>query len=67
MNSTYRVVITGLSNGFTKDQVNNNLAVLLKTTADKLPDVFCQPPFAVKKNLDLDTAKKYQSGLPSIS
>lgn len=61
MNNTYRVLITGLSDGFTESQVNKNLSVLFKVSADKLPNVFTQPAYIVKKNLDMDTAKKYQS------
>lgn len=61
MDITYRVSITGLRDGFSKDQVNSGLANLFKTTTDKLPNVFSQPAYVVKKNLDLDTAKKYQS------
>lgn len=61
MNATYRVVISGLQEGFSKDQVNNNLAGLFKTTVEKLPDIFGQSTYVVKKNLDLETAKKYQA------
>jgi ribosomal protein L40E len=60
MSITYRVIITGLSNGFSLTQVKGNLATLFKTTVDKLPDIFGQSTFVVKKNIDLDTAKKYQ-------
>ena len=60
MDITYRVSITGLRDGFSKDQVNSGLANLFKTTTDKLPNFFSQPTYVVKKNLDLDTAKKYQ-------
>jgi len=63
MNTTYRVVIGGLQEGFSIDQVNRNLANLFKTTIDKLPDISGESNFIIKKNLDIETAKKYQSAI----
>ncbi|HEY9276739.1 MAG TPA: hypothetical protein VIO87_00860 [Methylotenera sp.] len=63
MNTTYRVVIGGLKEGFSKDQVNINLANLFKTTIDKLPDISSESNYVVKKNLDKETAEKYQSAI----
>ncbi len=60
MNTTYRVVIGGLKEGFSKDQVNANLANLFKTTVDKLPDISEGSNLVVKKSLDLTAAQKYQ-------
>lgn len=56
MNTTYRVVIGGLKEGFSKDQVNANLANLFKTTVDKLPDISEGSNLVVKKSLDLTAA-----------
>lgn len=63
MNKTYRVVIGGLKEGFSKDQVNINLANLFKTTIEKLPDISSESNYVVKKNLDKETAEKYQSAI----
>ena len=63
MVDTYQVVITGLSGEFSKNQVLINLASLFKITVDKLPDIFSQSKYVVKKNIDFDTAEKYKSAL----
>ena len=63
MNKTYQVVITGISDNYSKAQVSENLANLFKTSVDNIPNILNQSRYIIKKNLDLITAKKYQSSI----
>jgi len=62
---TYRVVITGVNNGFSHDQVIKGLAGLFKIPEDQAKNIVRHGSFTVKKNIDLQTAVKYQAALQS--
>jgi len=62
---TYRVVITGVNSGFSHDQVIKGLADLFKIPEDQAKNIVLHGSFTVKKNIDLQTAVKYQAALQS--
>jgi hypothetical protein len=60
----FQVVVSGkLAPGATREQVQQNIAKLFKTTVDKLGPMFSGERVAVKKDLDPATAAKYQAAL----
>ena len=61
MTETYRVVIKGVKEGFTKEQVVRNLATLFQSTEKRIHAKFEAPAFLVKKGLDLQSTGKYIS------
>ena len=61
MSETYRVVIKGVKEGFTKEQVIRNLATLFRSTEQRIRTKFEAPIFLVKKGLDLQSTEKYIS------
>lgn len=63
MNKTYQVVITGISDNYSKTQVTKNLANLFKTPIDAIPDILNQSRYVIKKNIDQITAQKYQASI----
>jgi hypothetical protein len=59
-----QIVVDGtLVEGAAPEQVKQRVAQLFKTTVDKVEPMFSGKPFAVKKGLDLETARKYQAAL----
>ncbi len=59
-----QVIVDGtVVEGATLAQVKPRIAQLFKTTVDKVEPMFSGKPFAVKKGLDLETARKYQAAL----
>ena len=60
----YQLVFNGtISEGQDADEVKRNLATLFKTDEAKVEQLFNQLPFVVKKNIDYDSALKYQKAL----
>ncbi|MBU1962393.1 MAG: hypothetical protein KJ675_14555 [Gammaproteobacteria bacterium] len=59
MSTKYQVIIRGVNDNFSRKQVISNLALLFKTSEDKITQVFSKSTFVVKRWLDLDAAKKY--------
>ncbi len=59
-----QVIVDGaVVEGATLAQVKPRIAQLFKTTVDKVEPMFSGRPFAIKKGLDLETARKYQAAL----
>ena len=63
MSNTYRVVIKGLKNGFTEEQVTVKLAALFKTNEEQARKILLSGGVPVKKGIDLQTAAKYQAAI----
>ena len=63
MNTAYRVVIKGVKDGFTEEQVTVKLAALFKTTEEQAKKILASGNFPVKKSIDLQTAAKYQEAV----
>ena len=63
MNATYRVVIKGVKDGFTEEQVIVKLAGLFKTSEEQAKKILVSGNFPVKKGIDLQTATKYQAAV----
>lgn len=60
----FQIVVSGkLATGSTREQVQQNIAKLFKTTVDKVAPMFSGERVAVKKDLDQATAAKYQAAL----
>ena len=59
-----QVIVEGaLVEGATAAEVKSRIAQLFKTSVDKIEPMFSGKPFAVKRELDLETARKYQAAL----
>lgn len=59
-----QVIVDGtIVEGAVPEQVKQRVAQLFKTTIDKVEPMFSGKPFAVKKGLELETARKYQAAL----
>ena len=63
MSTTYRVVIKGVKNGITEEQVVGKLAPLFKTSEEQIRKILGAKGFTVKKGLDLQVAAKYQAAI----
>lgn len=63
MDATYRVVIRGVKEEFTKDQVVSQLAALFKVTEEQIQSKFSTGSFVVKKGIDLQATEKYRTVL----
>lgn len=63
MSATYRVVIKGVKEGFTKEQVASQLAALFKVNEDQIRSQLDSSSFVVKKGIDLQSTEKYQGAL----
>jgi len=62
----YRVLITGeLKEGASADEVRSRLARLFKTTTEKIDGLLKRSNVVIKKNTDLETAKKYVRAIES--
>ena len=62
----YRVLITGeLAQGKSIDEVKPRLAKLFKTTAEKIDALLKRNDVVIKKDTDLETAKKYARAIES--
>ena len=60
----YQLVFNGtISDGHKLDQVKRNLASLFKINEAKVDQMFDRLPIVVKKNVDYDSAMKYQHAL----
>ncbi|TCS37594.1 TIGR00266 family protein [Reinekea marinisedimentorum] len=61
---TCDIVLSGkLVNGADKDQVQQKLGTLFKTTEAKIAELFTRAPVAIKKSVDVSTAQKYQRAI----
>ena len=59
-----QVIVDGtLAEGVTAAEAKSRIAQLFKTSIDKIEPMFSGKPFAVKRELDLETARKYQAAL----
>lgn len=59
-----QVIVDGtLAEGVTAAEAKSRIAQLFKTSVDKIEPMFSGKPFAVKRELDLETARKYQAAL----
>ena len=63
MNTTYRVVIKGVKDGFIEEQVTVKLAALFKTTEEQVKKILVSGGVPVKKGIELQTAAKYQAAI----
>ena len=63
MNATYRVVIKGVKDGFTEEQVTVKLAGLFKTSEEQAKKILVSGNYPVKKGIDRQTATKYQAAV----
>lgn len=62
----YRVLMTGeLKEGKSIDEVKTRLAKLFKTTAEKIEGILNRSNIVIKKDTDLETAKKYARAIES--
>lgn len=60
----YRVVMTGqLAGGKSENDVKARMAALFKTSTDKISALLNRPGVVIKKDIDLDTAKKYAGAI----
>lgn len=60
----YRVVMTGeLAGGKSENEVKARMAALFKTSEDKINALLHRPGVVIKKDIDLDTAKKYAGAI----
>ena len=63
---TYRVVFSGeLASGMSEADVAARMAALFKTTADRMLLMLKRPGTIIKKDVDLETAKKYVKAISS--
>lgn len=64
--NNYRVVMTGeLAGGHTREEVTDRLCKLFKTKPEKTSRLLKSNPVVVKKNADLETARKYVRAITS--
>ena len=67
MTDRYKVVFTGkIQDGLDLESVKENLCGLFKTDKDRINRLLSNPPVAIKKDLDLATARKYQSAIEKV-
>ena len=60
----YQLVFNGtVSDGHNLNEVKHNLASLFKTDETKIEQLFTRLPIVVKKNVDYDSALRYQQAL----
>jgi hypothetical protein len=59
--NNYKLVFDGtISDGYQVTDVKKNLAALLKANASQIELLFSKPEVVIKKNMDYESAKKYQ-------
>lgn len=63
MNATYRIVIKGVRDGFTKDQVAKQLASWFKVTEERIHSKLDTSSFVVIDGLDFQTTEKYKAAV----
>ncbi len=62
--SNYKLVFDGtISDGYQVDDVKKNLAMLLKANEQQIELLFSKPEVVIKKNLDHESAMKYQKAM----
>ncbi len=62
--SNYKLVFDGtISDGYQVDDVKKNLAMLLKANEQQIELLFSKPEVVIKKNLDYESALKYQMAM----
>ena len=62
--SNYELVFDGtISDGYQVDDVKKNLATLLKANEKQIELLFSKPEVVIKKNLDYESAMKYQKAM----
>ena len=62
--SNYKLVFDGtISDGYQVDDVKKNLASILKANENQIELLFSKPEVVIKKNLDYESAMKYQQAM----
>ena len=62
--SNYKLVFDGtISDGYQVDDVKKNLASILKANENQIELLFSKPEVIIKKNLDYESAMKYQKAM----
>jgi hypothetical protein len=63
MSTTFRVVIKGVRDGFTKEQVVGQLALLFKVTEEQILSKLDALPFVAKSGINFQATEKYKATL----
>lgn len=63
METTYRVILSGIKPGLDPNEAKDKLAALFKTSREKIDAIFLLPQFVIKKRLPIQTAAKYHSAI----
>jgi hypothetical protein len=62
--NNYKLVFDGtISDGYQEEDVKKNLAALLKANETQIDILFSKPEVIIKKNMDYDSAMKYQKAM----